>query len=155
MRPVPAGIPGEIHIGGAALERGYLGRPGLTADRFVPDPIGPEPGGRLYRTGDRARFRADGVLEFLGRADHQIKLRGHRIEPAEIEAALERMTGVGRAVAVARGAGEHRRLVAYLERRGEAPTSQQMRDTLRRSLPEPMIPSAFVVLDALPLVRNG
>jgi amino acid adenylation domain-containing protein len=155
MRPVPAGIPGEIHIGGAALAHGYLGRPGLTADRFVPDPIGPDPGGRLYRTGDRARFREDGVLEFLGRADHQIKLRGHRIEPAEIEGTLERMEGVGRAVVVARGAGDARRLVAYVERGGEAPSPQEMRDALRRSLPEPMIPSSFVVLDALPLGANG
>jgi amino acid adenylation domain-containing protein len=155
MRPVPAGIPGEIHIGGVPLAHGYLGRPGLTADRFVPDPIGPDPGGRLYRTGDRARFREDGVLEFLGRADHQIKLRGHRIEPAEIEGTLERMEGVGRAVVVARGTGDARRLVAYVERRGEAPAPHEMRDALRRSLPEPMIPSSFVVLDAFPLGANG
>ncbi|TMQ65454.1 MAG: amino acid adenylation domain-containing protein [Candidatus Eisenbacteria bacterium] len=155
FQPVPVGVPGEIAIGGVGLARGYLARPDLTSDRFVPDPISGEAGARLYRTGDVAKFRDDGVLEFLGRSDHQIKIRGHRIEPGEIETALERIPNVRRAVAVARGEGAARRLVAYLVADGEAPDESALRAALRRSLPEVMIPAAFVALDELPLGAHG
>ncbi len=157
MHAVPAGVPGEIHIGGIALARGYLNRPGLTAERFVPDPTSGGGGGRLYRTGDRAKRREDGALVFLGRADHQIKLRGHRIEPGEIETVLERMPGIAQAVAAVRGAEPARRLVAYVVPEPEAapPAEAEMRAALRRALPEPMIPSVFVLLDSLPLGPNG
>src|SRR6185503_12556660 len=140
---------------GVALARGYLGRADLTADRFVPDPVGSGAGGRLYRTGDVARRRADGAIVFLGRADRQIEIRGHRIEPAEIEAALERLPGVTQAVVAALGEGDARRLVAYLECPSGPPEESEVRAHLRRSLPEPMIPSAFVTLASLPLGPNG
>ncbi|MGH9869511.1 MAG: amino acid adenylation domain-containing protein [Candidatus Polarisedimenticolia bacterium] len=154
LQLVPPGVPGEIHIGGEGLARGYLGRPDLTADRFIPDPGGGE-GKRLYRTGDRARYRPDGALEFLGRFDHQIKLRGHRIEPGEIESVLERVPGVSRALAAVRGAGAGQRLVAYVAASGAPPDEAEMRTALRRALPEPMMPSAFVMLDTFPLGPNG
>jgi len=155
LQPVPAGVPGEIFLGGVGLARGYLARPDLTSERFVPDPISGEAGSRLYRTGDVAKFRQDGALEFLGRTDHQIKIRGHRIEPGEIETALERMPGVKNALAVARGQGTARRLVAYIVPDGAAPAEAEMRAELRRRLPESMVPAAFAVLDELPLGPNG
>jgi amino acid adenylation domain-containing protein len=157
LRPVPRGIPGEVFLGGIGLADGYLRRPDLTAERFVPDPFSGEPGARLYRTGDRAKHRADGTLEFLGRTDHQIKIRGTRIEPGEIETTLEAMPGVRRAVATARGRGVDQRLVAYVETDGDAPApaEAEMRTVLRSRLPEAMVPAAFVVLDALPLNANG
>jgi acyl-CoA synthetase (AMP-forming)/AMP-acid ligase II/acyl carrier protein len=162
LHPVPEGVPGEIYVGGVALARGYLGRADLTAERFIPDPAGARAGGRLYRTGDVAIRRENGALTFLGRADRQIKIRGHRIEPAEIESALARAPGVRSAVVVlarphvpARGDVDGRRLVAYVECPGEAPEEGELRAFLRRSLPEPMVPSAFVVLQALPLGPNG
>jgi|GEM_PF-192527 len=155
--PVPFGVPGELYLGGAGVARGYLGRPELTAVRFVPDPFGGAPGARLYRTGDRARLRPDGALEFLGRLDRQVKIRGFRIEPGEVEAALERHPGVREAVVVARGTGAERRLVAYLTaaREVEAPTADALRAFLREGLPEYMVPGALVVLDALPLTPTG
>ena len=156
FQPVPIGVPGEIAIGGVGLARGYLERPDLAAERFVPDPVSGEAGARLYRTGDLAKFREDGVLEFLGRTDHQLKVRGYRIEPGEIETALERMPGVRRAVAVARPDGTAQRLVAYLVAdAAAAPDEPAMRAELRRSLPEYMVPAAFVRLDQLPLGPNG
>ncbi len=153
--PVPVGIPGELYLGGEGLARGYLGRPELTAERFVPDPFGSEPGARLYRTGDLARWRSDGEIDFLGRADHQVKVRGFRIELGEIEAALARHPGVREAVAAARDEGESgRRLVAYVVPR-DGGALPELRDFLRRTLPEFMVPSIFVRMAALPLSPNG
>ena len=138
------------------MARGYLGRPELSAARFVEHPFCKGPGARLYRTGDRTRYRADGVVEFLGRIDQQIKLRGHRIEPGEIEAVLARHEAVGEAVVVAReeSPGDVR-LVAYVvPRAGAAPVAAQLRSWLRERLPEPMLPSHFVWLESLPLTPN-
>jgi amino acid adenylation domain-containing protein len=155
LRPVPPGVPGELLIGGAGVGRGYRNQPGLTAGRFLPDPSGG--GDRLYRTGDLVRFRSDGRLEYLGRLDHQVKVRGFRIEPGEIEAALVRHDAVARAVVVARedrpGDG---RLVGYLVPRGGArPDAADLRAHLRRDLPDHMVPGAFVWLEALPMTPNG
>jgi amino acid adenylation domain-containing protein len=157
LRPCPAGVPGELFVGGVGLARGYLGRPGLTAERFLPDPFG-IPGGRLYRTGDRARWRADGLLEYLGRCDHQVKVRGYRIEPGEVEAALMRHPAVGQAAVLARGSSTaDRRLVAYVvPREGHAtPTAAELLSFLGEKLPDYMVPSTFVALEALPLTGNG
>ncbi|WP_432062763.1 amino acid adenylation domain-containing protein [Streptomyces sp. S1] len=188
LAPVPIGVAGELFLGGVQLARAYGDRPGLTADRFVPDPFGP-PGARLYRTGDLARWRPDGVVEYLGRIDHQVKVRGFRIELGEIEAALTRQPGVGQAVAIVReDSPGDRRIVAYLTPDTTVPVPDRTPDTtgaapdrtpgaldtsdtaiaavpvpdrtalrtgLARLLPEHMLPSAFVVLDRLPLSPNG
>ncbi|HEV7787251.1 MAG TPA: amino acid adenylation domain-containing protein, partial [Thermoanaerobaculia bacterium] len=159
FRPVPVGVPGELAIGGAGLARGYLGRPEATAESFVPDPFGGF-GERLYRTGDRVRLRPDGELEFLGRADFQIKIRGFRIELEEIEAALLRLPGVREGVVIAREdtPGESR-LVGYVVAsampENSAPPPAGLREALLQTLPEPMVPWTFVLLDALPLTANG
>ncbi|HEY8602499.1 MAG TPA: amino acid adenylation domain-containing protein, partial [Thermomicrobiales bacterium] len=156
-QPVPRGVPGELYIGGAGVARGYLGRPDLTAERFVPDPYSATPGARLYRTGDAARYRADGRIEFLGRLDGQVKLRGFRIELGEIEAALTRHPAV-RECAVILETGDDPRLVAYLvpmEDTAEAPSVRDLRAFLKGSLPEYMIPAVCTWLDALPLTPNG
>jgi thioester reductase-like protein len=155
--PVPVGIAGELLIGGLGVARGYLGRPELTAERFVPDPFGAGPGDRLYRTGDLARRRADGNLEFLGRLDHQLKVRGFRIEPAEVEAALVRHPALRQAVVVAvPGLAGDARLMACLVAAGERmPPAAELRAFLARSLPESMIPTSYVSLQALPLTPNG
>ena len=157
FQPVPAGVPGELCITGAGLARGYIARPDLTAERFVPDPFADAPGARLYRTGDLARRRADGTLEFLGRIDHQVKVRGFRIELGEIESVLCAAPGVGEAVAIVReDAPGDRRIVAYVVPEGEeVPVASGLRTFLKERLPEPMIPSAFVLLPALPLNPNG
>ncbi|HEX8276243.1 MAG TPA: amino acid adenylation domain-containing protein [Longimicrobiaceae bacterium] len=152
-RPLPAGVPGELHVGGAGVARGYQGRPGQTAETFVPDPFAGEPGARMYRTGDRVKRRADGELEFLGRVDDQVKVRGFRVEPGEVAGALLREPGVREAVVMAREDGPGGvRLVAYLV--GEVDVAA-LRESLRRALPDYMVPAAFVVLDRLPLTPNG
>jgi len=153
LRPVPPGAVGELYVGGDGLARGYLGRPALTAERFVPSP-GSEVGGRLYRTGDRARLGPDHAVVFLGRADQQVKIRGFRIEPGEIEAALAAVPGVATAVVVVREDGGDRRLVAYLTG-AAAPGAAELRERLARRLPDHMVPAAFVHLAALPLTPNG
>jgi amino acid adenylation domain-containing protein len=156
LRPVPAGVRGELYLGGVALARGYRGRAGLTAERFIPNPFSGEPGSRLYRTGDVARYLADGDIEYLGRADEQVKLRGFRIELGEVEAALTQQESVRECVVVARGEAGERRLVAYVvAREGRAAKAGPLSRALRERLPEYMLPSAYVFLDELPLTPNG
>ncbi|HYK20985.1 MAG TPA: non-ribosomal peptide synthetase, partial [Pyrinomonadaceae bacterium] len=157
LQPVPAGITGEIHVGGVGVARGYLNRPALTAERFVPNPFSRVPGARLYKTGDLARFVAGEEIEFLGRVDQQVKVRGFRIELGEIENVLGQHPGVREAVVVAReDASGGKRLVAYVVAREEPPpTTSELRDHLRRTVPEYMVPSSFIVLDALPLTATG
>jgi amino acid adenylation domain-containing protein len=154
--PLPAGVPGELYLGGVQVARGYLGRPALTAERFVPDAFSPTPGARLYRTGDRARRRADGQVEYLGRLDGQVKIRGFRVETGEVEAALAAHPRVRDAAVVARSdASGDVRLTGYVACDGEAPASAELRAWLQGRLPEPMVPAAFVALPALPLSPNG
>jgi amino acid adenylation domain-containing protein len=156
-REVPDGEPGELCVGGPALAHGYLRRPRLTAERFVPDPFGPTPGGRLYRTGDMVRRAPDGTLEFLGREDLQVKIRGFRVELGEIEAVLREHPQVKDAVVVAVGGGSgDRRLAAYLVvDESRAVTAAELRAHLRRGLPDSMIPSRFSRIDEVPLSHNG
>ncbi|MEH2503273.1 amino acid adenylation domain-containing protein [Bradyrhizobium sp. AZCC 1578] len=149
----PVGVAGELYIGGAGLARGYWQRGALTAERFIPDPFGP-PGARLYRTGDVARWRADGVIEYIGRADHQVKIRGFRIELGEIEARLLAQAGVRSAVVVAREVGAARQLVGYVS--GEMSLDgTALKTALSSLLPDYMVPARIVVLDRLPLTPNG
>jgi amino acid adenylation domain-containing protein/non-ribosomal peptide synthase protein (TIGR01720 family) len=162
LEPVPAGVPGELYVSGHGLARGYLNRPGLTAQRFVANPFD-APGSRMYRTGDVVRWNDEGELEFVGRADHQVKIRGFRVEPGEIEALLRRHPDVDEAVVIARvGATEEqdgglKRLVAYVTPAGpdRAPRLSELRGLVTASLPAHMVPSAFVVLERLPLSPNG
>ncbi|HLX06675.1 MAG TPA: amino acid adenylation domain-containing protein, partial [Thermoanaerobaculia bacterium] len=156
-QPVPAGVAGEIHVGGAGLARGYLGRPDLTAERFVPDPFGSLPGARLYRSGDLARWRPDGDLEYLGRVDQQVKVRGYRIEPAEVVAALAAHPGVRESAVVARpdAEGEMRLVAYYVPAAGAAPVVAELRAFLAKRLPEPLVPTGWQALAALPLTANG
>lgn len=154
LRPVPVGVVGELLVGGAGVARGYLGRPAATAARFVPDPFGAAPGGRLYRTGDLVRRRADGTLVFVGRADRQVKLRGHRVEPGEVEAALRRLDGVGDcAVGLVEVAGDPR-LVAHVAGPADL-DGAALREALAGQLPPYLVPAHIVVLDRLPLTRTG
>ncbi|MDR3463433.1 MAG: amino acid adenylation domain-containing protein [Beijerinckiaceae bacterium] len=156
LQDVPNGVIGEIFVGGGGLARGYLGRPDLTAERFVAEPGG-EPGERLYRTGDLARRSEDGSLVYVGRSDHQVKIRGFRIELGEIESRLSRVEGVKQAaVAVRENAGGHRQLVAYAVLDGLAPRdASSLRTALAAYLPDYMMPSSFVLLPHMPLTRNG
>ncbi|HEX8355542.1 MAG TPA: condensation domain-containing protein, partial [Pyrinomonadaceae bacterium] len=173
LHPAPVGVNGELYLGGAGLARGYLNRPALTAEKFVPDPFSSEPGARLYRTGDVARFVAGGSIEFLGRGDHQVKVRGYRIELGEVESALSALPGIRSVCAVAR----EQRLVAYVVAEsteagagtgssssggGAAsvvalPAAQvsAWRERMKRSLPDYMVPSVFVGLGSLPMTPNG
>jgi len=161
MEPAPVGVAGELYIGGVGVGRGYMNRPGLTAERFVPDPFAGEEGARMYRTGDVARHRGDGELEYLGRVDEQVKVRGYRVEPGEIEAVLRGRPEVREAVVTAqRDDLGQQRLIAFLvfnetETASAPPTTNQLREYLAGRLPEYMIPSAFVQLSALPLTTNG
>ncbi|MCB1036050.1 MAG: AMP-binding protein, partial [Acidobacteria bacterium] len=157
LQPVPVGVAGALHVAGVGVTRGYLGRPVETARSFLPDPFATAPGERLYRTGDRARFRPDGELEFLGREDHQVKIRGVRVEPGEIEAGLLEHPAISEAVVVARkdDLGELR-LAAYLVGKdGEVPSAGELRRFLQEKLPEAMIPALFTPLPQLPLTANG
>ena len=156
-KPVAPGVPGEIHIGGAGLAIGYRGQSELTALHFVADPFDPTPGARVYRTGDRARYRGDGTIEFIGRVDRQVKIRGHRIEPAEVEAAFARLPEVREAAVVMHGdTSDTRRLTAYVvPAKGAEPTPAELWRDLRRLLPDYMVPAGIVLLPALPLTPNG
>jgi len=157
MQPVPVGVPGELYIGGDSLARGYLNRPELTAEKFMADPFDTSGEGRLYRTGDRVRYRDDSTIEFLGRYDHQVKIRGFRIELGEIESVLARHESVQEAVVLARedDPGE-KRLVAYVMPTEGAPlVTSELKDYLQKTLPQYMVPSAFVELEALPMTPNG
>lgn len=163
MRPVPVGVPGELYIGGPGLSRGYLNRPEQTAEKFVPNPFGDEPGARLYSTGDFALYLPDGNIEFLGRADQQVKIRGYRIELGEIEAVLSQHPDVQEGVVDARETSSEgdsqiadKRLVAYLiSKTEEKPATAELRAFLKKRLPDFMVPSAFVFLNAFPLTPNG
>jgi amino acid adenylation domain-containing protein len=162
LKPVPLGAVGELYLAGAGLARGYLGRPDLTADRFVPDPFSEAGGGRLYRTGDLARYRPAGALDYLGRIDHQVKVRGFRIELGEIEAALAARPEIAESVVLAReDGGGGQRLVAYVVARAGTPAEAlaelpgSLASALAETLPEYMVPAVFLLLPALPLTANG
>ncbi|MET0592282.1 MAG: amino acid adenylation domain-containing protein [Polyangiaceae bacterium] len=156
-QPVPEGVTGELYLGGVGLSRGYLRRPDLTAERFVPDPWG-APGARLYRTGDRARYRSDGTVEYVGRVDEQVKLRGYRIELGEIETELLAHEDVAEAVALIREAGAARQLIAYAVPRSSASRGDlghRLRERLVRALPDYMVPSAIAVIERMPRTPSG
>jgi amino acid adenylation domain-containing protein len=162
LQPVPIGVAGKLYIGGMCLARGYLKRPRLTAERFIPDPLSTDPGARMYVTGDLARYLSDGDIEFLGRVDHQVKIRGYRAEPGEVEAVLSRNPSVRQVVVAAKAdepSGEpcgDRRLVAYIvPNEGPPLTTTELHGFAKERLPEYLVPSAFVMLDALPLTPSG
>lgn len=158
LEPMPIGLSGEVYVGGVGVARGYLMQPGLTAERFIPEPFGGRAGVRMYRTGDIGRYLENGSIEFVGRRDQQVKLRGYRIELGEVEAALVRHEGVREAVVTVRQRGEtnHARLVAYVVgEKGRAPSATELRQYLKQSLPEYMLPSSYVFLERLPLTANG
>jgi amino acid adenylation domain-containing protein len=155
MQPAAVGMPGELYAGGDGLARGYLGRPAATAERFVPDPFSPAPGARMYRTGDRARRLEDGTIEFLGRLDGQVKVRGFRVETGEIEAVLLAHPSIRAAAVAARDDAGDRRLIAWFAADDPSPRPAELRTHLRARLPEHMVPAAFVRMDALPLNANG
>ena len=157
LNPVPIGARGELYIGGAGVARGYHRRPDLTAESFIPDPFGQTPGARLYRTGDLARYLPDGSLEFLGRTDHLVKVRGFRVEPGEVEAVLTEHAAVRHAVVVTRRepTGDHRLIAYVVPASGLQLNAQALRAFLKGRLPEYMVPAAFVFLDALPLTSHG
>ena len=156
LRPVPPGASGELCVGGDGVARGYLNRPELSAERFVPDPFDADPAARLYRTGDRARFRADGALEFLGRSDGQVKVRGHRVETGEIESVLRAHPIVREAAVVAAVEGAQTDLVAHVSLEPEAfAEEREVRAFLARKLPAYMLPRRIVLHARLPLNENG
>jgi amino acid adenylation domain-containing protein len=158
LQPVPVGVPGELHLGGVGLARGYFDRPDLTAEKFIPNPFGQQPGERLYKTGDLARYMPDGNIELIGRMDYQVKIRGHRIELSEIVAALKQHPAIEQAVVVAReDKPGNKRLVAYVVSNpsSDKPTQSELRNTLKKQLPDYMIPPVIVVLDKMPLSPNG
>jgi len=155
LRPVPVNVPGELLLGGAGIARGYLDRPALTAERFVPDPFGVEPGARLYRTGDLVRRRPDGDLEFLGRLDHQVKLHGHRIELGEVESTLLAHPALRAAIAVVRGDEAHGRIVAYCVPYDGEPAADELRTFVAATSPDYMVPADVVFLPELPRTPNG
>ncbi|BAY25368.1 non-ribosomal peptide synthase [Calothrix sp. NIES-2100] len=164
LQPVPIGVPGELHIGGAGLARGYLNRPELTNKKFISNPFSDEPHSRLYKTGDLVRYLADGNIEYLGRIDNQVKIRGFRIELGELEAVLNTHPQIQQAVVIVREdipgdtcteQSRSKRLVAYVVKSDESLTTNQLRQFLKQQLPEYMIPSDFVTLDTLPLTPNG
>ena len=158
LQPVPAGTPGELHVGEPGVARGYLRRPELTAQKFIADPfcLEPvEPGARLYKTGDLARYLPDGNIEFLGRTDFQVKIRGFRVELGEIEAVLEKHEGVAEGVVVAREVDGEKRLTAYVVASRPRPQENELRKLLRERLPEYMVPADFVFLESFPLTPNG
>jgi amino acid adenylation domain-containing protein len=156
MRLVPVGVPGELFIGGVQVGRGYVGRPELTAERFVPDPFSQTPEARLYKTGDLARYLSDGAIEYLGRLDYQVKIRGQRIELGEIEATLDRHVGVGQSVVLAReDTPGDKRLVAYVVPHEQAPSAAELKAHLSQTLPPYMVPAAYVFLETLPLTSSG
>jgi amino acid adenylation domain-containing protein len=157
LNPVPVGVPGELYVGGAGVSAGYHNAPERTAERFIPDPFGAEPGGRLYETGDLARYRGDGAIELLGRVDQQVKVRGFRVEPGEVEAVLRQHPDVREsAVAALEEETGDRRLIAYIVADpGSAPSVSDLRRFLGDKLPDYLVPAAFVLLDALPLTPSG
>ncbi|MGH8772293.1 MAG: amino acid adenylation domain-containing protein, partial [Burkholderiales bacterium] len=156
LNPVPVGVRGEIHIGGAGLARGYLNRPELTAEKFIANPFSEDPDARLYKTGDLARYLPDGNIEFLGRTDHQVKIRGFRIELGEIEAVLVQHPDVREAAVIAReDLPNDKRLIAYVVAQDQVPSLTELRGFLQSKLPEYMIPAAVVLLDKLPVTPNG
>jgi amino acid adenylation domain-containing protein len=156
QQPVPSGVAGELYVGGDGLARGYAAAPRLTAERFVPDAVSGRRGARLYRTGDLVRYRHDGVIEFLGRRDEQVKMRGHRIELGEVEAALRRHPAVSGAVVVVAGAGDEAALAAYVvPAEGAAAATLDLRGFLKAQLPDYMVPAAIATIPALPLTANG
>jgi len=157
LRQVPVGTTGELHIGGKGVARGYLNQPGLTGEKFIPDPFSSRPGARLYKTGDVARYVPDGQIAFMGRIDDQIKIRGYRIEPNEIVTVLDRHPMISTSHVIAQeDAAAGKRLIAYVVAApGSQPTCAELQDFLRGHLPEYMVPTAFVCLDSLPLTSNG
>jgi acyl-coenzyme A synthetase/AMP-(fatty) acid ligase/aryl carrier-like protein len=162
MRRVPAGVVGEIYIGGEQVARGYLNQTALTAERFVPDPFSTEPGKRLYRSGDLGRMRADGEMEYLGRTDEQVKIKGFRIELGEVETVLRQHELVKESAVVVQGTGEEKRLLGYVvlseenvDREQKRKAREEIRSYLRRELPEYMVPRDIIVLDRMRLTANG
>ncbi len=155
LQPVPIGVPGELCMSGAGLTDGYFNQPQQTAEKFVPNPFSTQPGARLYRTGDLACFLPDGNIEFLGRIDHQIKIRGFRVEPAEVEAATRKLEKVKQAVVVPEDSPSGEKIVAAYVVPSQPLSTTEVRSLLRQELPDYMIPSRILILEALPLNRNG
>ncbi len=155
LAPVPDGVAGELYVGGAGLARGYLNQPGTTAERFLPDPVSEAPGARIYRTGDRARRRDDGTVEFLGRADRQVKIRGFRVEPAEVETVITGHDAVGQCVVVPWDRGGERTLVAYVVLRSAVDVATELREFVAARVPDHLVPARFVTVPGLPLDVNG